>query len=139
MGWFVVCNYYTSEAKMPKPLYAFCGLLQRVFICCFSKPRDEEQSATTPNIALVNIKSDDDANDSVVRIRVNTATEEAKLKCNFCDRCKPCLDDYDKDKAKGKKKKNIESRCSALNYFVFLCILLFMFIANMILWFSMAS
>jgi hypothetical protein len=130
MGWFVLCNHYTAEAKMPKPLDAFCGLLQRVFVCCFSKPKDEETPLTKLANALENGKSDGD---------VNEATEEGKSKCSFCDRCEPCLTDYKKDKAKGKKKKDIESKCSALNYFIFLWILLFMFVANMVLWFSMAN
>ena len=49
-------------------------------------------------------------NDSVVGIRINAAAEELKPQCNFCDRCNPCLVDYDKDKANGKKKREIKSK-----------------------------
>jgi hypothetical protein len=197
MGWFVICNHYTTQAKMPKPLNTVCGLLQRLFFCCFSQPKDDDILAILPDAVIKNgtsKKSDDepssqtpptrnikciscrklfsscfsrstkdeivhiqehtvlesmqnnrknpdedDANKTALCILTNGSTEEAKLKCNFCDRCKPCCAEYDKDKAKEKKKKEIESKCSALNYFVFICILLFMFISNMVLWLSMAN
>jgi hypothetical protein len=168
MGWFVVCNYNTTEAKLPKPLKRFCGLLHRVFFCCFSQPKDDDISASATSIPktkcvpyqrlfsacfrrrakveIVHMREhtnleDMEGNNSkpAVAISINETTEEVKAKCNFCDRCQPCLADYEKDKAKGKNKKEIESKCSALNYFVFLCVLLFMFIANMVLWFSMAN
>ncbi|CAF4393219.1 unnamed protein product [Rotaria sp. Silwood2] len=72
-------------------------------------------------------------------INTNEPNETAKPKCDFCNRCESCQADFDKDKAKGKNKKDMEARCSALNYFVFLCVLLFMFISNMAIWLSMSQ
>lgn len=82
-----------------------------------------------------NVGSDDTARAAEDKI----LEETPKAKCNFCNRCESCQVDFDKDKAKGKNKKDIEAKCSALNYFVFFFILLFMFVANMALWLSMAS
>ncbi|CAF2011275.1 unnamed protein product [Rotaria magnacalcarata] len=68
-------------------------------------------------------------------------TETMKIatpKCDFCNRCESCQTEFNKDKAKGKFKKDIEARCSALNYFVFLCGFLFIFVSNMAVWISMS-
>jgi hypothetical protein len=68
---------------------------------------------------------------------VNETMETEKPKCNFCNRCESCQ--ADKDKAKGKTKKEIDSKCNALNYLVFICVSVFMFISNMALWLSMSQ
>ncbi|CAF1336540.1 unnamed protein product [Adineta steineri] len=65
--------------------------------------------------------------------------ENPKPKCDFCDRCETCQADFDKDKAKGKNKKDIEARCNALNYFIFIIILIFMAIAEFCVWGLMAN
>ena len=71
MGWFVVCNYYTTEAKLPKPLNSFCGLLQRVFFCCFAQPKEDNM----PTSAL----------DAVLETS-SQATSIPKTKCAPCQR-----------------------------------------------------
>ncbi len=70
---------------------------------------------------------------------MNTTNENEKLQCNFCNRCNSCQADFDKDKAKVKNKKDIETRCNVLNYFVFLWVLLLMFISNMAVWLTMSN
>ena len=194
MVWFVICNHYASKGEMPKPLFAFCGLLQRGFVCCFSPPPSSDDSKKVATAAKetpvqsgeqsAELTKDEKTrcascrncfvsccrrrskvqnapakepstvvevepstanpaevipNEKGVPIIVNEPAVEAKPKCNFCDRCETCHTDFTKDKTKGKGKKDVESKCSAMNYFVFLCILVFMFAANMAVWFSMAN
>ncbi|CAF4761293.1 unnamed protein product, partial [Rotaria socialis] len=93
---------------------------------------DKVESSTIQPIDITPIETTTDAN-------VDETNETTKAKCNFCNRCETCQADFDKDKAKGKTKKDIEARCSALNYFVFSCILLFMLASNMALWLHMSS
>ena len=69
----------------------------------------------------------------------STSVEKEKSKCNFCNRCETCQANIDKDKAKGKDKKEIEAKCQILNYFVLCCIFLLIFTSNMVLWLIMAS
>ncbi|CAF3881768.1 unnamed protein product, partial [Rotaria sordida] len=197
MTWFIICNHFTIKNEMPKPLYAFCGQLQKVFICCFPpsqqdnkidknkdvivenaeiKKSDDKETTQATNtqkmkciscqklfsscrqrqsrVEIVNEKennsvqnvepiktnpTDVEPNEIAVSVPVNEPNAEAKPKCDFCNRCEPCQADFDKDKAKGKNKKDIEARCNALNYFVFICVLLFMFISNMALWLAMSK
>lgn len=42
MAWFVVCNQFMSKSEMPKALYIFCGWLQRIFFCCFPRPKKKK-------------------------------------------------------------------------------------------------
>ncbi|CAF1194699.1 unnamed protein product [Adineta steineri] len=72
-------------------------------------------------------------------IATDKTDEKPKPKCDFCDRCETCQADFDKDKAKGKNKKDIEARCSALNYFVFVILVLFMVISELSVWVLMAN
>lgn len=193
MAWFVVCNFYTSKGEMPKPLYVFCGWLQRLFYCCFPRPKEDNKVNASKEGLLENGQfknpdnklsdgSNHDQDTKNYRFRhlppifssklnegdgivgkeniigeqteptenkpVERATDaclhgvdgkDNKTKCNFCERCKPCKADFDKDKTKSKNKKDVESKCNALNYLIFCLILLFMFISNMILWFIMAA
>lgn len=44
-----------------------------------------------------------------------------------------------KIKKKEKTKKDIESKCSALNYFIFFIVFVFMFISELAVWLSMSS
>ncbi|CAF4259207.1 unnamed protein product [Rotaria sp. Silwood2] len=119
MMWFIVYNYFTTKAEMPKSLYDFCGRLPRVFFCCFPLVKQDNK---------INQQKD-----------VIAENQTAKPKCNFCSRCESCQVDFDKDKVKGKNKKEIETRCNALNYLVFLCLLLCMFVSNLAVWLSMSK
>lgn len=33
MAWFITCNYFVTKAEMPKVIFAFSGVLQRLFAC----------------------------------------------------------------------------------------------------------
>jgi hypothetical protein len=68
---------------------------------------------------------------------VNETMEMEKPKCNFCNRCESFQ--ADKDKAKGKMKKEIDAKSNALNYLVFICVSVLIFISNMALWLSMSQ
>jgi hypothetical protein len=167
---------------MSKPLYAFCGLLQRAFCCCcqsskadkktdaivengeFNKAMDQD---STEAISTQNIKYVPDQNlypsrfqraialqninerqnyfiEGMKSTKINPTdvgpieNEMATPKCNFCNRCKSCQADFDKDKAKDKNKKDIEAKCNTLNYLVLLCVSLFMFVSNLTVWLLMS-
>ncbi|CAF3139563.1 unnamed protein product [Rotaria sp. Silwood2] len=122
MTWFVIYNYFTTKAEMPKLLYDFCGLLQRIFCYCFPLP-----------------KQDGNTNQKKNAVADSGENQNMKSKCDFCNRCDSCQSDFDKEKAKGKNKKEIEARCNALNYLVFLFLLLCMFISNLAVWISMSQ
>jgi hypothetical protein len=102
-----------------------CVCCQKLFTSCLQKRVKVE------TINIIDTRSD-------LPIEGIEPIEKEKPKCNFCNRCKSCQADFDKDKAKGKVKKDIEARCNALNYLVFICVLLLMFISNMALWLSMS-
>ncbi|CAF3370562.1 unnamed protein product [Rotaria socialis] len=93
---------------------------------------DKVESNTNQPIEVTAIETTTDA-------KVDETNETTKPKCNFCNRCETYQADFDFDKAKGNTKKDIEARCSALNYFFFSCMLLFMFLSNMNLWLYMSS
>ncbi len=160
MAWFVICNHFITKTEMPKTLYAFCGLLQRIFCCCFPSPKADDETDAIVEDGEFNESVDQDStkvtstqnmkfvsgqkiSPSRLQTRIalktiNTNNEEATPKCNFCNRCKSCQADFDKDKVKDKNKKDIEARCNALNYLVLLCVSLFMFISNMVVWLLMS-
>jgi hypothetical protein len=138
MVWFIIANYFTTKNEMAKPLYAFSGLLQKAFCCCCfpsskldEKIEDEQlnNSITQRPIALENIYTRQQS------IKTN---EKITSKCDFCNRCKSCQADFDKDKAKDKKKKDIEAKCSALNYLVLFWVSLLMLVSNIVVWVLMS-
>ncbi|CAF4840870.1 unnamed protein product, partial [Rotaria sp. Silwood1] len=49
MTWFIMYNHFTAKAEMPKWLYTFCGLLQRVFCYCFPIPKQDDKSNQKKN------------------------------------------------------------------------------------------
>lgn len=69
----------------------------------------------------------------------NEINESKKDKCQFCDRCGTCQADFDKDKKKNKGKKDAESKCSALNYLVFIIVFVLMLASNLAVWFIMSA
>ena len=159
MAWFIVCNHYTTKAEMPKVLLMFCEFLQQLFCCCFPPPKKDEKDAankTTPATDSDTVKCVycrqlfglccgktnrvEVGNNKEGKGEAIVSTDDSsKPKCQFCDRCQSCQADFDKDRAKGKNKKDIEAKCNALNYFVFIFIFLFMFISNMVIWLLMAE
>ena len=100
-----------------------CVFCQKLFDSCFQK---RVRIETIPVVGTVPIETPSNS-------------DITEPKCNFCNRCKSCQADFDKDKTNSKAKKDIESRCNALNYLIFICILTVMFISNMALWLSMSQ
>jgi len=129
MASFVICNHFTTKVEIPKLLYAFCGRLHTVFFCCFPPSKsDDKKGVIVENHKFK--KSVDQESTTAACVSINKTIKKEKPKCNFRNRCKSCQADFDKNKAKVKNKKDIEARWIALNYFVFLWILLFMFVSN---------
>lgn len=155
---------------MPKYLFVFSGLLQRVFCCCFPSSKSDDKTekktddiveegelnasmVTNQNMQYISGRNTYPSrfqtpmefediyrtqNYPVDGLELIPTDEKTTSKCKFCKRCKSCQADFDKDKAKDKNKKDIESKCSALNYLALLCILTCMFVSNMIVWLLMS-
>ncbi|CAF1210276.1 unnamed protein product [Adineta ricciae] len=74
MLWFVICNYFTSKGELPKLLFDFSGLLQRISANGFSKSKQ-----TDSNVKKGELMSSDDA-------------ETTRHRCMSCERALfPCL------------------------------------------------
>ena len=117
---------------------------KRCLSCCRRSPKVENM--TVAELMIVESVEPDKGksfggspNDKSDCINTNEPGVEAKPKCNTCDRCEPCDADFQEEKAKRKSKKDVESKCSALNYFVFLCMFFFVAIANILVWLSMVN
>ncbi|CAF0788447.1 unnamed protein product [Adineta steineri] len=176
MAWFLIYNYIVTKGEMVKSLYNFCGYLQRIFFCCFPRPKQnskvdkkndiiaengemkifENQESTQQmkcvsrlrkqnSIETMEMKQHSSATHtesikkSSIEVQPWEINKEAKRKCNFCNRCESCQADIDKDKTKSKEKKDIEARCNALNYLVFICVFLLMLIVNITIWLLMSK
>lgn len=152
---------------MPKLLFAFCGQLQRLFCCCFPPAKVDDKANSKQDGTVQNSKNQPVTNSGNSgclpclrrRVQVETiangnaifvaeaggiksksggTTDGDKSKCDFCDRCEKCQEDFDKDKTKGKNKKEVESKCSALNYLAFLIVFILMIASNIGLWLVMS-
>ncbi|CAF4090954.1 unnamed protein product [Rotaria magnacalcarata] len=139
----VVENFDVKKSTMFENMK--CVSCQKLFSSCLHRQTRVENLDEKADIKVDKVESDTIRPVEVTPIetttdaKVDETNETTKPKCNFCNRCETCQADFDKDKAKGKTKKDIEARCSALNYFVFSCMLLFMFVSNMTLWLYMSS
>ena len=163
MCWFVLCNYWTTTPqKVPACLMKFCGLLQRIFCCCFDDPNKDKNKggavesggdgkkkrcfgcccSKTNEVSMHEL-----TNHNVTISEVKTVSEKADgkeanypkpdyQKCHFCDRCGECQKDFDKEKDKNKVKKDVESKMSALNYFVFIIAFLYLLAFQLGVWLS---
>ena len=164
LAWFVICNHYSTKGEMPKLLNSFCGQLQRIFCCCFPPPKPDDKVDSKKDITANGTMTTNDVNSRCLpcfrrRVQVETkaskndifveeagaaktksneTNDPAKPKCDFCDRCETCQADFDKDKTKGKNKKEIESKCGALNYLVFIIVCILMIASNIALWLMMS-
>jgi hypothetical protein len=155
MVWFIIENHFRTKNEMTKQLYAFSGLLQKIFCCCCfpssksDEKTDEDEQLNKPvnqNSNQVIITQRPIALESIYRrqdypingIQSIETNEKTTSKCDFCNRCKLCQADFDKDKDKDKKKKDIEAKCSALNYLILLCVSLLMLVSNIVVWILMS-
>ena len=50
MLWFVICNYFTSKGELPKLLFDFSGLLQRISINGFSRSNQTDSNVKTEEL-----------------------------------------------------------------------------------------
>lgn len=129
MAWFVVCNQYTTKGELPISLDILCRCLQKICFCCSTQSKDNGKVEAKKDIMIENGQF----------IKATTITNsEDKRKCNFCNRCKSCQADFDKDKVKTKSKKDVENKCKTLNYFVLFWITIFMLVSNLALWLLMS-
>ncbi|CAF1555218.1 unnamed protein product, partial [Didymodactylos carnosus] len=77
MLWFVICNYFITKVRMPRLLYAFCELLQRV-----STPRPKKDDKTDKKDVIVEngeIKKSVDEEST-------KATRAQRMKCVCCQK-----------------------------------------------------
>ena len=134
-----------QHAQATSPQERKCSFCQNPFASCCRRSARVENIETKKHAIVEDAErtttnpTEVDSNGKAVFVNMREPVSGEKPKCHFCDKCEPCLADFNKAKAKDKSKKETESKCSALNYFVFLCVFLCMLIANMVLWLSMAS
>ncbi|CAF1276435.1 unnamed protein product [Rotaria sp. Silwood1] len=88
MVWFIICNHFATKAEMPKPIYAFCGQVQRTLCYCFPPPKEDVKTDKNKDVVVVengDIKKFDDKESSKV-------TNTEKIKCVSCHELfAPCL------------------------------------------------
>ena len=124
MLWYVQRNHFIAKGEMPAWLSAFAVLMKRVFCYCFPPekkvtPKDGIKEKEKPNDCQIILISEKPQDVPVLPVAVAIETKtEVKQKCNFCNRCETCEADLKKEKDKGKNKKEVESKCDALNWFL---------------------
>ncbi|CAF4766747.1 unnamed protein product [Rotaria sp. Silwood1] len=88
MIWFIICNHFATKAEMPKPIYAFCGQVQRTLCYCFPPPKEDVKADKNKDVVVVengDIKKFDDKESLKV-------TNTEKIKCVSCHELfAPCL------------------------------------------------
>jgi hypothetical protein len=137
MIWFIIENHFITKAKMSKPIYVFSKFLQKIFCCSSSKDKKIDTDEFNKSMNDVSVQRPISL-ENIYQRQNYSINEKTTSKCNFCNRCKSCQEDFDKDKTKDKNKKDIQAKCNALNYLVLLCISLFMLISNIVVWVLMA-
>ncbi|UJR12014.1 hypothetical protein I4U23_016192 [Adineta vaga] len=130
----------SKDAEKTRKQKNGCLSCQTVFSGCLRKRSrvetiDKSQENTEKDEQSV--KADATLNETTKSEDINKIKEDSK--CNFCDRCDPCQVDFDKDKGKGKNKKDIEAKCSILNYIIFGFVFICMLISNVAVWTLMSS
>ena len=134
-------NQESTKATSAEPVKCTC--CQRLFTPCLRRRVKVETTSTMDSNADVESVKTNPPEALPVETPASGNTtdpnEKKKPKCDFCNRCETCQADLDKDKAKGKAKKEIEGRCNAINYLVCLIVALCIFISNMSLWLLMAQ
>ena len=134
--WFVYMNRCLLRSEIPVCLDKFADLLKKLFCICFP---DEKKVSNSDSLNIV-VKDAEKAK-MEEKLEIVTNLEGKKMnkkeKCGLCDRCNSCEADFKKDKDKGKRKKEIESKFDALNYLAFVIMLIAMVASNMGIWINL--
>jgi hypothetical protein len=133
--WFIYMNRCLLKADIPQCLDKFGELVKKIFCLCF--PSDKKESSKVANTSILLI-TDGTKNDSIEKsdnsvlpnsvetLKKVTEIEDKTNKCDLCERCSDCEADFKKEKEKGKRKKDIESKLQAVNYLAFIIMLIVM-------------
>ncbi|CAF1236169.1 unnamed protein product [Rotaria magnacalcarata] len=81
MIWFIICNHLISKVEMPKPLYAFCGQLQRVLFYCFEPPKQDEKKTKRLDTVVEN-----GGISKPVEEQNTNKISDSKMKCISCQK-----------------------------------------------------
>ena len=128
MFWYVYRNRCITTSEIPKFLDTFCEYLKKMFCLCFTPAK----KPTKDNDKSKAVEGGEE------KSKIENETKK-KDKCQFCDRCKDCEAGFKKEEEKGKKKKEIESKLDALNYLIFIIVLVAMFITQMSIWLTVST
>jgi hypothetical protein len=135
--WFIYMNRCLLKTDTPQCLDQFGGLVKKIFCLCF--PSDNKESSKVANTDTpIPVITDGTKNNSIEKsensiipnsvetLKKVTEIEDKTNKCDFCERCSDCEADFKKEKDKGKRKKDIESKLQAINYLAFIIMLIVM-------------
>lgn len=134
----------STEAVVDRSMQCLC--CQTTFASCFQRHNRVERTPNEQRVVLGDSQSSGTNPAAPKPIETTTSSstdqisnEKVKGKCNFCNKCESCQAAVDKEKTKGKNKKNVEDCCNALNHLVFLCVVLLMFASNLAIWLIMSQ
>lgn len=129
MIWFILCNRFTTQGKLPMYLDMFGDKLKLIYFCCFTKENEKINKTTQIDDSQTNKGL------SVANGEQNMNT--IKHKCNSCDRCNTCDEEHSKTKSKEITKKDVEAKLQAINYLTFSIFLVSIFISQLVVWLTM--
>ena len=155
--WYVYQNRCLTKAEIPGWIGFFGEKLKKLFCLCFPtdknkkddkhdgikvengqktmelaedksvSPKQESDNELRPSMIAVILKDD-------IQVPIHFSKDKPEEICEKCDRCEKCEADYQKEDAKKKKKKDVESKLEALNYFVFIIILIGLVATQLGIW-----
>ena len=67
----------------------------------------------------------------------STMDKSKENNCDYCDRCEKCEAEFQKDEAKKKKKKDVESKLEALNYLICIIVAVAIVITQLAIWINL--
>lgn len=71
--------------------------------------------------------------------KLKSVEDKTNEKCEQCDRCVKCEVEFQKEEDKKKKKKDIGLKMDALNYLVFVILLIALFVTQLSIWINLQS
>ncbi|CAF3547015.1 unnamed protein product [Rotaria sp. Silwood1] len=111
MTWFIICNHFITKAEMPKPLFLFCGLLQRAFFYFFPKPKKDDKKESKKDVIVENgeIKKTNDEKNT-------KATATHKIECVSCQKLfSSCLQRHAKVESVNEKQEILVQNVEPIN------------------------